>query len=49
MRPWPWVEQRFRDLRYWHVAERGGHFPALEVPAAYVAEIQQSLARIAPG
>jgi pimeloyl-ACP methyl ester carboxylesterase len=47
--PRRWVEQRFRDLRYWHVAERGGHFPALEVPASYVAEIQQSLARIAAG
>jgi epoxide hydrolase len=45
--PRRWVEQRFQDLRYWHVAERGGHFPALEVPASYVAEIQQSLALIA--
>jgi pimeloyl-ACP methyl ester carboxylesterase len=45
--PRRWVEQRFQDLRYWHVAERGGHFPALEVPASYVTEIQQSLALIA--
>ncbi|MFD7478280.1 epoxide hydrolase family protein [Streptomyces sp. NPDC059837] len=38
--PRAWVEARFRDLRYWNVLERGGHFPSLEVPQAFVAELR---------
>lgn len=41
--PRQWVETRFRDLKYWHVAERGGHFPMLEVPTSYVEEIRRAL------
>ena len=41
--PRHWVEARFRDLRYWNVADRGGHFPMLEVPASFVREVQQAL------
>ncbi|MTD12611.1 alpha/beta fold hydrolase [Nakamurella sp. YIM 132087] len=38
-----WVEQRFRDLRSFSVAERGGHFPMLEVPAGYAGALRRSL------
>lgn len=41
--PRRWVEARFRALQYWHVAERGGHFPMLEVPTSYVEEIRTAL------
>lgn len=41
--PRQWVERRFRDLRYWHVAEQGGHFPMLEVPDSYVRELRRAL------
>jgi len=44
--PRRWVEQRFKDLTYWNVAERGGHFPMLEVPSTYVRELRRSLGRI---
>jgi pimeloyl-ACP methyl ester carboxylesterase len=30
---------RFRDIRYWSEPERGGHFPALERPNAFAAEL----------
>jgi pimeloyl-ACP methyl ester carboxylesterase len=45
--PRRWVEQRFKDLTYWSVAERGGHFPMLEVPSLYTRELQQSLGAMA--
>ena len=41
--PRRWVESRFRNLQYWHVAERGGHFPMLEVPTSYTEEIRLAL------
>ncbi len=41
--PRRWVEGRFTNLQYWHVAERGGHFPMLEVPASFIDEIRQAL------
>ncbi len=37
--PRSWVERRYRDLRVWSEADRGGHFPMLEVPERYVAEL----------
>jgi pimeloyl-ACP methyl ester carboxylesterase len=42
--PRSWVEERYRDLRYWNVAERGGHFPMLEVPDAFCREIRAAFA-----
>ena len=30
---------RFTDIRYWSEPARGGHFPALEQPAEFAAEI----------
>jgi pimeloyl-ACP methyl ester carboxylesterase len=41
--PRRWVEQRFQHLAYWNVAERGGHFPMLEVPSIFALELQQAL------
>ncbi len=41
--PRQWVERRFTDLRSWNEADRGGHFPMLEVPASFVAELQRAL------
>ncbi|SDP19327.1 Pimeloyl-ACP methyl ester carboxylesterase [Nakamurella panacisegetis] len=41
--PRRWVEQRFCDLTYWQVAERGGHFPMFEVPSSFARELQRSL------
>lgn len=42
--PRPWVERRFTDLRSFTVAGRGGHFPMLEVPDAYAAELRRAFA-----
>ena len=47
--PRAWVEQRFRNIRSWRVAERGGHFPMLEVPGSYVAEVQHALRDLVTG
>ena len=41
--PRRWVEPRFANLQYWHEAERGGHFPMLEVPVSYVEELRRAL------
>lgn len=46
--PRAWVEQRYRDLRYWHEADRGGHFPMLEVPESYVDELRHAFAAMLP-
>lgn len=35
-----WAERRFRDIRHWTEAERGGHFAALEQPDAFVADVR---------
>lgn len=40
--PRSWVERRFVDLRRWNVLDRGGHFPMLETPTTFVAELRAS-------
>ena len=35
-----WAEKRFSNLIHWNEMERGGHFAALEQPAAFVAEVR---------
>lgn len=40
--PRSWVARRFSDLRVWNRAERGGHFPMLEVPESYVDEVRNA-------
>ena len=34
------VERRYGPLRTWREVGSGGHFPAAEVPASFVAEVQ---------
>lgn len=36
-----WVEQRYRDLRYFNELERGGHFAAFEQPQLFVEELRR--------
>jgi pimeloyl-ACP methyl ester carboxylesterase len=35
-----WAERRFTDIRHWNELARGGHFAALEQPAAFVDEVR---------
>lgn len=42
--PRPWAEQRYRQIVRWSTAERGGHFPSLEVPEYFVRDMQEGLA-----
>ncbi|MCE8052755.1 alpha/beta fold hydrolase [Halomonas daqingensis] len=42
--PRPWAEQRYRQIVRWRTAERGGHFPSLEVPESFVKDLQEGLA-----
>ncbi len=41
--PRSWVASRFTDLRSYRTADRGGHFPMLEVPDRYVDEVRVGL------
>src|SRR5690606_25116303 len=43
--PRRWVEARYRNVRYWNDAEKGGHFPMLEVPDLYVGELRSAFAQ----
>ncbi|MCE8035519.1 epoxide hydrolase [Billgrantia tianxiuensis] len=44
--PRPWAEQRYRQIVRWRTAERGGHFPSLEVPESFVKDLQEGLAAV---
>ena len=35
-----WADERFTDIRYWSSPDRGGHFPAFEVPDLFVSEVR---------
>ncbi|WP_250030269.1 epoxide hydrolase family protein [Paractinoplanes maris] len=35
-----WAERRYPDIRYWAEHDRGGHFPALEVPDLLVDDLR---------
>jgi pimeloyl-ACP methyl ester carboxylesterase len=39
--PRTWAERHYVDLRHWHELDRGGHFPAFEVPDLFVAELRE--------
>ncbi len=41
-----WAERRFHDIRYWNEPERGGHFPAVEVPELFVDEVTRFFALV---
>jgi pimeloyl-ACP methyl ester carboxylesterase len=34
------VERSYKDLRYWHELDRGGHFAAFEQPELFVQELR---------
>lgn len=38
-----WAEQRYRNIVYWNELNRGGHFPALEHPEAFVEELRAAV------
>lgn len=40
------VARRYRDLRYWNEPERGGHFPAAELPEVFAAELRAFVATL---
>jgi len=35
-----WAQRLFPDLRYWNELGKGGHFAALEQPAAFTSEVR---------
>jgi pimeloyl-ACP methyl ester carboxylesterase len=35
-----WATRRYPDIRYWSEHRRGGHFPALEVPALLIEDLR---------
>lgn len=39
------AQPQFPDLRYWNELDRGGHFAALEQPAAFVEEVRAAVWR----
>jgi pimeloyl-ACP methyl ester carboxylesterase len=41
-----WAERRYPDLRYWAEHDRGGHFPALEVPDLLVDDLRAFFAAV---
>ena len=44
--PRPWAEQRFRRIVRWQTPDVGGHFPSLEVPEFFVADLREGLAAV---
>jgi pimeloyl-ACP methyl ester carboxylesterase len=38
--PRSWCEEAYRNLIYWHEAEKGGHFAAWEQPKIFAAELR---------
>ncbi|MEU8899308.1 epoxide hydrolase [Nocardia sp. NPDC048505] len=44
--PRPWAQERYRRIVHWNTPPRGGHFPSLEVPEYFVADLQQGLAAV---
>ncbi|AUN40851.1 Soluble epoxide hydrolase (plasmid) [Tsukamurella tyrosinosolvens] len=44
--PRPWSEQRYRRIVRWRSPDRGGHFPSLEVPDLFVADLREGLAAV---
>ncbi|KTR94257.1 hypothetical protein NS220_09685 [Microbacterium testaceum] len=44
--PRPWAEERFRRIVRWRAPESGGHFPALEMPDAFVRDLREGMAAV---
>jgi pimeloyl-ACP methyl ester carboxylesterase len=36
-----WVEKRYTNIHHWSEFDRGGHFPALEMPDTYVTDVRE--------
>ncbi|WP_030893668.1 epoxide hydrolase family protein [Streptomyces sp. NRRL F-5053] len=44
--PRPWAQQRYRRIVHWRTPEAGGHFPSLEVPGYFLADLREGLAAV---
>ncbi|KUF19380.1 epoxide hydrolase family protein [Streptomyces silvensis] len=44
--PRPWAQERYRQIVRWREPESGGHFPSLEVPEYFVADLREGLAAV---
>jgi pimeloyl-ACP methyl ester carboxylesterase len=44
--PRKWAERMLRNIRYWHAAEKGGHFAAWEQPELFAREVRAGIAAI---
>jgi len=44
--PRPWAQERYRRIVRWRTADAGGHFPSLEVPDSFVADLREGLGAV---
>lgn len=44
--PRPWAMERYRQIVRWRTAEFGGHFPSLETPDHFVADLREGLTSV---
>ncbi|CAM3502293.1 epoxide hydrolase family protein [Isoptericola cucumis] len=44
--PRPWAQERYRQIARWATPDAGGHFPSLEVPGHFVADLRDGLAAV---
>ncbi|MEU2907400.1 epoxide hydrolase [Streptomyces globisporus] len=44
--PRPWAEERYRHIVRWRAPDAGGHFPSLERPGFFVADLREGLAAV---
>ncbi|WP_098016988.1 epoxide hydrolase family protein [Streptomyces sp. b62] len=44
--PRPWAQERYRNIVRWRSPEAGGHFPSLEIPGFFVADLREGLAAV---
>ncbi|WP_097976294.1 epoxide hydrolase family protein [Streptomyces sp. gb14] len=44
--PRPWAQERSRNIVRWRSPEAGGHFPSLEMPEFFVADLREGLAAV---
>ncbi|MER5946095.1 epoxide hydrolase family protein [Streptomyces sp. NPDC001904] len=44
--PRPWARERYRNIVRWNAPGAGGHFPSLEVPGPFVADLREGVAAV---
>lgn len=44
--PRAWSQERYRNIVRWRSPEHGGHFPSLELPDHYIADVRAGLAEV---